>query len=50
LWRLPSGLKPSGDLLSLVEIFIAGAPEDDAAGHAPDRDGDVELTGDAQEF
>ena len=43
MWRLPSGLEPAGGLLGLLEILLARAPEDDAAGHAPDRDGDGEL-------
>jgi hypothetical protein len=43
-------LQPAGRLLGLLEILLARAPEDHAAGYAPDRDGDVELTGDAQEI
>jgi hypothetical protein len=45
-----AGLQPAGSLLGLLEIRLARAPKDHAAGHAPDRDGDVELTGDAQEI
>jgi hypothetical protein len=40
----------AGGLLGLLEILFAGAPEDDTAGHAPDRDGYVQLTGDCLEI
>jgi hypothetical protein len=42
------GLKPAGSRLCLLETLIAGAPEDYAAGYAPDRHRDVELVGNAQ--
>ncbi len=35
--------------LGLLEIFLAGAPEDHAAGYTADGDGDVELARDAQD-
>jgi len=43
-------LEAAGGLLGLLEILLARAPEDDAAGHAPHRERDVELMGDAQEI
>jgi hypothetical protein len=49
LRRLPSGLEPSGDLLSLVEIFVSRAPEDEASGDSPDGDRNTELCGDAED-
>jgi hypothetical protein len=39
------GLKAAGGLLGLLEILLAGAPEDDTARHAPHRERDVEFTG-----
>jgi hypothetical protein len=47
---VPPGLEPAGRLLGLVAIFIRGAPEEQASGHFPDRHGDVQITGDAQEI
>ena len=41
-------MKPYGDLLGLLEILLAGAPEDDTARHPPDRDGDVQIPSDAE--
>jgi hypothetical protein len=43
---LPPAPQPAGGLLGLLEILLAGAPENDAAGHTPDRNRDVELAGD----
>jgi hypothetical protein len=51
LWqwlRLARGLESAGHLLRLLRILLAGAPEDDAARHAPDRDGDVQITSHAE--
>src|SRR5918999_2673921 len=45
---LPPAPQLAGGLLGLLEIFLAGAPEDDAAGHAPDGDGDVQITSNAE--
>ena len=39
-------LEPAGGLLGLLDVFLAGAPEEQPAGHAPDRDRDVQATGD----
>jgi hypothetical protein len=47
---LSSPLEPAGDLLGLLKIFIGRAPEQHPAGHAPDRDGDVELACNAQQI
>ena len=41
LWSSLGGMEPAGSLLGLLEILVAGAPEDDTARHASDRDGDV---------
>src|SRR5919108_3710507 len=45
LWSLPNSLQPAGRLLGLLAILVARAPENHTAGHAPDRDGDVQVTG-----
>jgi hypothetical protein len=37
---LPPALQSAGGLLRLLDGFIAGAPENDAVGHALDGDGD----------
>jgi hypothetical protein len=42
-------LEAASSPLGLLEIRLAGAPEDDAAGHASDRDGNVQLAGHAQD-
>jgi hypothetical protein len=47
---VPHSLEALGGFLGSSYILIAGAPEDQAAGHAPDRDGHVELAGNAQEI
>jgi hypothetical protein len=50
LWRwLPRGLQPGPDLFGLLEILVSGAPEEQAAGHTADGDGDVEVAGDRLE-
>jgi hypothetical protein len=41
------GLEPVTDLLGLVNIRVAGAPEEYAAGHAADRDRHATFGGDA---
>jgi hypothetical protein len=45
LWWLPSGLEACSDLVRLVDIFVSGAPEDQAAGDSPDGDGNIEFSG-----
>jgi hypothetical protein len=47
LWSPPRGLEPAGSLLGLLEILIARAPEEQAAGHAADGDGNATFGGDA---
>jgi hypothetical protein len=42
----PPAPQLAGGLLGLLEILVARAPEDDAAGYAPDGNGDVELASD----
>jgi hypothetical protein len=36
--------------VGLLDVFVTGAPEDDAAGDAADGDGDLQITGDTQEI
>jgi hypothetical protein len=50
LWSLSRRLQSAGDILGLLEIFLAGAPEEQAAGHTADGDGDVEVAGDRLEI
>jgi hypothetical protein len=38
-----------GDLFGLLEIVVRGAPEEEASGHAPDGDGELQLCGHAEE-
>jgi hypothetical protein len=49
LWSSPADLQSAGHVLRLLRIFLGRAPEDDAAGHAPDRDGDVQVVGHAKD-
>ena len=37
------------EVLRLCKVVGCGAPEEQAAGHATDRDGDVEFSGDAED-
>src|SRR5262245_249490 len=45
LWSPPAGLQPAGDLLGLLRIFLARAPEDEATGDFSDGDRNTELYG-----
>ncbi len=44
---LSTRLESGPNLFGLLKILFAGAPENHAAGHAPDGDRDPELGGDA---
>src|SRR6266850_1497270 len=44
----PRGLEPAGGLLGLLRILLAGAPEDDTAGHALRRDRHVQIPSHAE--
>jgi hypothetical protein len=39
------GLQPAGGLPRLLEILLAGAPEEQASGDPPDGDQNIELCG-----
>jgi hypothetical protein len=45
LWSSPRCLESAGSLLCLLEILIARAPEEQAAGHTADGHGDPKLGG-----
>ena len=47
---LPPAPQSAGGLPGLLEIFIAGAPEDDTARHGPDRDRHIQFAGHAKEI
>jgi hypothetical protein len=49
LWSSLGCLEPGTDLFGLLDILVRGAPENDASGHTPDRDKDVELCGHAED-
>jgi hypothetical protein len=44
-WSSLGSLQPAGGLLGLLEILLAGAPENHAPGHAPDGDRGSESLG-----
>ena len=49
LWSLLGGLQPGPDLFGLLEILLAGTPEEQASGDPPDGDRHAELCGDAED-
>src|SRR5687768_4667515 len=49
-WFLPRGLEAVGHVFGLPEILLGRAPEDHAPGHAPDRDRDAQITGNAKDI
>jgi hypothetical protein len=43
-------LKALANFLSLLNILITGAPKEQPPWHAPHRDGDIQLAGNAQDI